>query len=217
MAEAGIRSLPDHRSALLAYRERLESTDPNTLSARDALAYWINLYNAGALTLAGEAQETGRTTVLRIPGGFTRRWARVAGEELSLDDIEHGKVRRFGEPRIHGALVCGSASCPTLRYAPYDGEHLDAQLDDQMRAFLAGGGARADRAGGILQLSRLFLWYGGDFTRPRSMPTWLPARRNRLAAVVSRWLAEDDAAWVTATRPKVEFAPYDWSLACSIA
>jgi hypothetical protein len=49
------------------------------------------------------------------------------------------------------------------------------------------------------------------------MPTWLPARKQRLAAVVASWLPEDDSAWITATRPKVEFAPYDWSLACSIA
>lgn len=217
IAEPGIRSLPDHRPALIAYRDRLESTDPDTLSRPSALAYWINLYNAGALALAAEAQEEGRDTVLRVPGGFARPWAQIAGEELSLDDVEHGKIRRFGDPRIHGALVCGSASCPTLRYAPYEGGQLDDQLDGQMRAFLANGGARADQGRGFLRLSRVFLWYGGDFTRPGRMPTWLPARKQRLAAVVASWLPEDDSAWVAATRPKVEFAPYDWSLACSIA
>lgn len=217
MAEHGIRSLPDHRSALIAYRDQLESTDPDTLSRPGALAYWINLYNAGALALAAEAQEDGRDTVLRIPGGFARPWARIGGENLSLDDVEHGKIRRFGDPRIHGALVCGSASCPTLRYAPYDGGQLDDQLGGQMRAFLTSGGARTDQGRAVLRLSRVFLWYGRDFTRPGRMPTWLPAGKQRLAAAVSQWLPSDDAAWVAATRPKVEFAPYDWSLACSIA
>ena len=46
-----------------------------------------------------------------------------------LDDIEHGKVRRFGDPRIHSALVCGSVSCPTLRFEPYEGDRLDASAD----------------------------------------------------------------------------------------
>lgn len=214
---SGIRSLPDHRAALLAYRDRLESTDPDTLSRDGALAYWTNLYNTGALAMAAEAQEEGRDTVLRVPGGFARPWARIAGEELSLDDIEHGKIRRFGDPRIHGALVCGSASCPTLRHEPYDGDHLDGQFAEQMRTFLANGGARTDQGRGVLRLSRVFLWYGGDFTRPGRMPTWLPAGKQQLAAAVSAWLPQDDAAWVAANRPAVEFAPYDWSLACSIA
>ena len=152
-----------------------------------------------------------------FPGGFSRTWAEVAGEELSLDDVEHGKIRRFGDPRIHGALVCGSVSCPTLRYEPYAGDRLDAQLDAQMRAFLAGGGARVDRDRGVLGLSRVFLWYGGDFTRPHRMPTWLPARRRHLTSVISRWLSPADATWVAQTTPTVEFAPYDWALACSIA
>ena len=213
----GVQSLPNHRSALVAYRHHLEAIDPDGLSRHEALAYWVNLYNAGALVLAADAQQEGRETVLRVPGGFSRTWAEVTGEELSLDDVEHGKIRRFGDPRIHGALVCGSVSCPTLRYEPYDGDRLDTQLDAQVRTFLAGGGAGIDRDRGVLGLSRVFLWYGGDFTRPHRMPTWLPARKRRLASAISRWLSPADATWVAQTTPTVEFAPYDWALACSIA
>ena len=57
------------------------------------------------------------------PGAFDAPWAMVGGESLSLNDIEHGKIRRFRDPRIHAALVCGSVSCPTLRYEPF-GEDL---------------------------------------------------------------------------------------------
>ncbi|MCH8899927.1 MAG: hypothetical protein IH942_05470 [Acidobacteria bacterium] len=49
------------------------------------------------------------------------------------------------------------------------------------------------------------------------MPTFLPARRRSLAVAVAPWLLPGDASWVLATRPKVEFAAYDWGLACSIA
>jgi hypothetical protein len=216
LRSGGIATLPDERERLHGFRDRMQDTDPDSLSGDGGLAFWLNLYNAGALAVASDAFESGVTTVLRLPGAFDAPWATIAGESLSLNDIEHGKIRRFGDPRVHGALVCGSVSCPTLRYDPF-GENLDDQLNDQVRSFLAGGGAAVDRATGTLRLSRIFLWYGGDFTRPHRMPTWLPARKRDLARIVATWLPDRDAAWVTDSSPAVEYADYDWGLACSIA
>ena len=216
LRRVGMSALADHRSTLAAYRDRLTETDPDTLDRNGALAYWINLYNAGALDLATEASTRSEVTVLRVPGGFRRTWAHVAGEGLSLDAIEHGKIRRFRDPRIHGGLVCGSASCPTLRYEPFTAEKLDEQLDEQMRSFLAGGGAVRDEAGGRLHLSRVFLWFGGDFTRPRRMPTLLPAHKPAVADALGTWLAPEIDNWRLTTGPTVTFQPYDWSLACAI-
>ncbi len=212
----GTPALPDLRDELARYRRQLEDVAPDTLSRDEALAYWLNLYNAGALDLAAASTIAQSPSVLRVPGGFRRPWATVAGETLSLDAIEHGKIRRFGDPRIHGGLVCGSASCPTLRYEPYGGAALDAQLDDQLRSFLTAGGAVADRREGVLRLSRVFLWYGADFVRPQRMPTWVPASKRRIAAAVAPWLDEATAAWLQAERPSIEFQPYDWSLACAV-
>lgn len=209
-----MRALPRLLDDLDDYTRALASHEPDELSREDALAYWINLYNAGALILAGEAYATGERSVLRLPGAFTRPLVRVAGEHLSLDNIEHGKVRRFGDPRIHAALVCGSVSCPTLRFEPFLGSQVDDQLEDQMRNFLASGGATTD--GDTLALSRVFLWYGADFVRPHRMPSLIPARRGRIAAAVVPWLHEDEQDWFRTTRPGVRFQDYDWGLACSV-
>ncbi len=216
VARGGVDALPELRDDLLEYRRRLEAIDPDHLTADDAKAYWLNLYNAGALDLAGLGAATAQPSVLRVPGGFSRPWTTVAGENLSLDDIEHGKIRRLGDPRIHGALVCGSASCPTLRPEPYRGEEVESQLGDQMRSFLAAGGAVVDQTEGVLRLSRVFLWYGGDFTRPHRMPTWLPARGAVLADALGRWLPGETVTWIAATGPKVEYQAYDWGLACAV-
>lgn len=212
----GVAALPGQRPELAEYRQRMESVDPDTLSRDGSLAFWLNLYNAGALDLAAEAYDAVEETVLRVPGGFTRHWATVGGERLSLHDIEHAKLRRLRDPRIHGALVCGSVSCPTLRYEPFMGESIDTQLEDQMRQFLLGGGAVTQRGANVISLSRVFLWYGADFARPRRMPTWLPVRRKRLLASLRRWLDPATREWVDHNRPAVEFQSYDWSLACSI-
>ncbi|NNF63417.1 MAG: DUF547 domain-containing protein [Acidimicrobiia bacterium] len=206
LASQGIESV-DART-LLTYRDELAATDPNDLSSDVALAYWLNLYNAGALELATRAASQSASTVLRVPGAFDSTWATVAGEALSLNDIEHGKIRRFKDPRIHAALVCGSASCPTLRLTPYSGEHLQNELDDQMRAFLRDGGLVFDD--GSAQLSRILLWYGADFVRPSRMPNILPVRRRQVAAALQQWTE------VPLAGTPIEFQPYDWALSCSI-
>ncbi len=136
---------------------------------------------------------------------------------MSLNDIEHGKIRRFGDPRIHGALVCGSVSCPTLRNEPFTGALLDKQLDDQMRQFLASGGARLDEASNTMHLTKVLRWYGGDFVRPQRMPTVRPAGASSLSMAIIPWLDLLDAAFVIVEQPTVVFAPYDWGLGCSIA
>jgi hypothetical protein len=210
----GVAVLPDRLDELDAYARSLSGVRPDDLTGDAALAYWLNLYNAGALTLAGETVATRQPSVLRLPGAFTRDFVTVAGESLSLNDVEHGKIRRLGDPRIHAALVCGSASCPTLRLEPYEGSRLDAQLDDQIRGFLAAGGSVSEDD--TLLLSRVFLWYGADFVRPGRMPTFLPASRRRIATSLGPWLPIDQREWLGSGRRRVAFQPYDWSLACSV-
>lgn len=217
LASEGSEVISDISAELGDYVDLLAEVDPDQLTRNEALAYWINLYNAGGLTVAGEAQRKGESSVLRVPGGFRRKFVEVAGESLSLDDIEHGKLRRFGDPRIHGALVCGSVSCPTLNSGPYDGSGLSDQLDDQLRYFLDAGGCVAERDRGVVTLSRVFLWFGTDFVRPHRMPTlWPTMSRSAVVTALTPWLDAEVAEWIESTRPKVEFQSYDWSLRCAV-
>lgn len=212
----GVRALPSALSTLGRYRDELAAINPDGLDADEALAYWINLYNAGALSRAGEARSHDYASVLRVPGAFSGVWATVQGVTLSLDDIEHGKIRRFKDPRIHGALVCGSVSCPTLSGTPFVGRDVDQQLDTQMRSYLSNGGAAIDRTTNTIRLSRILKWYGADFQRPNAMPTLRPARASKMAEAIRPWLAEDGADYVELHRPKIVFSSYDWALGCSI-
>jgi hypothetical protein len=216
VARQGPQSLSGLVGDLEAFIKAQGEIDPDSLSPSGSLAYWLNLYNAGALALAGRASLDARDSVLREPGAFTNPFVTVAGESLSLDGIEHGKVRRFGDPRIHGALVCGAVSCPTLRPTPYVWSDLDAILDDQMRAFLAGGGAAVDEGNGALHLSRIFSWFSGDFVRPTRMPTFLPGRRSKLVEAIVPWMEPEIARWLSEASPAVQFQPYNWGLRCSV-
>lgn len=215
LQQGGVPALALVEDDLRRYLAAVGTADPATLSRPEALAFWLNLYNAGALELATRAFKDGAESVLRVPGAFDAPMFTIAGEQLSLDAVEHGKIRRFGDPRIHAALVCGSVSCPTLRSEPYRGAHLAAQLDDQMRRFLAGGGAVLDQDTHTVYLSRVFLWYGSDFTRPDHMPTWFPARSSNLLRALRRWL-DESASWMDSGRASIRFQRYDWGLRCSV-
>lgn len=207
VAEGGVAAIADVGDQLQTYLRALAEVAPDDLAPDDALAYWLNLYNAHALAAADVAYLNSEASVLRLPNVFSGPVAEISGERLSLNAIEHGKVRRFGDPRIHAALVCGSVSCPTLRFEPFDGSALDEQLDDQMRRFLINGGIKIE--GDLLVLSRVFMWYSGDFTR--KMPAWIPARRRDLVAALRRWLPPEAGS----TR-RIEFMDYDWALGCRV-
>ena len=207
VASSGIAGISEARSDLARYLAAMAEVEPDSLTRDHALAYWINVYNAGALDLADKAYAAGRDSVLGVLGAFDAPVYSVGAERLSLNDIEHGKVRRFGDPRIHAALVCGSVSCPTLRPEPFEGYHVDGQLEAQIIDYLAGGGSAV--TGDTLRLARVFMWYGGDFTR--SMPALLPARRSALLSTMRRWLPAG-AAGVR----RVEFMAYDWALGCTV-
>lgn len=214
--EQGTSALPDLVPEIRAYLADASTARPDDLTRAEALAYWINVYNAAALLLAAEALAKDSGSVLRIPGAFSRPVLRIDGEDLSLDAVEHAKVRRFRDPRIHAALVCGSVSCPTLRAEPYRAIDLDETLDTQLRTLLAEGGAVVDRSGGRVSLSKIFNWYGGDFARPHRMPTLRPAGGPAVLASLTPWLDEATAHWVADTSPAVDFLPYDWTVACTV-
>jgi hypothetical protein len=216
IARRGTAGLEEVEDELDAYLERQASLSPNELNRDEALAFWINLYNVGGLALSAVALRNGEDSVLGVPRGFQRKNLSVGGEALSLDDIEHGKLRRFRDPRVHAALVCGSMSCPTLRPEPYSGRLLGKQLDDQIRHFLSAGAISSDRDRGLVRLSRVFLWFGADFVRPTRMPGFLPARSKAILGSLMRWLDADLTTWIEKTEPDVEFQPYDWGLRCLV-
>lgn len=213
VADEGVGAVSALDGVLTDYVDELSHVNPDDLGRDEALAYWIN---AGALILVALALSTNTISVLGVPGGFRSKFLPIGGERLSLDDIEHGKVRRFGDPRVHAALVCGSISCPTLRRKPYEGPVVDEQLDDQLRYLLASGGCTVDRAGERVLLSRIFRWYGSDFARPHRMPTLLPASHRSVLAALSPWLDPEVVNWIESTHPEIEFQPYEWSLGCAV-
>jgi hypothetical protein len=149
-------------------------------------------------------------SILEIPGVFTDRRFAVGRARLTLDEIEHAKARRFGDPRVHFALNCASVGCPPLR--AYSAESLDSELDENARRYL-GDEARGARAeGDRLMLAMVFRWFAGDFAPLGGMPS-LPG--GVLATVFPRRVIPAAAPYLPAPLRrlgKVGFIEWDWRL-----
>ena len=150
------------------YLARLAATDPATLGRADQLALWINAYNAYTIALINKHDERGSIRninksfggLVKAYGPWREKLATVGGRAYGLDEIEQDILRkRFQEPRIHFALVCAAMGCPPLRGEAYTGARLDAQLEDQARAFVLRSPTknRVDVAARTVYLSPIFV------------------------------------------------------------
>ena len=160
------------RAALAAYLDELQRRGPAGLDRAGHFAFWINLYNARTVALVLDRMPVGSIRDINLGGGvraallggpWQAKLMRVAGIDLSLDDIEHGILRRmFRDHRLHFALNCASRGCPSLQPFAFRGETLEADLESCAREFVNSPHGVADEAGGLV-LSSIFDWYRKDF------------------------------------------------------
>ena len=146
-------------------------------SDQQKMAFWINLYNAKLVQVIRNNNE--------IQNVYTTRMIDIAGLHMSLDDIEHGILRRSKlkatmgyvrkprvaswekalrvkrlDPRIHFALNCGANSCPPI--FNYSSNTLDSTLDRATKNYLLESSVISSCHGEV-HAPRLLLWYLGDF------------------------------------------------------
>ncbi|MEO0429673.1 MAG: DUF547 domain-containing protein [Pseudomonadota bacterium] len=155
------------RAALQGYIEAMQGVQPTTLSSGAAFAYWVNLYNAVTVDLVLGAYPV--ESIREVNGGLfnTGPWTddvvNVDGQDLSLDDIEHGILRPvWRDPRIHYAVNCASIGCPDLAAKPYTAASLESMLEAGARSYVAHSRGASVRGGGIVA-SSIYEWFEEDF------------------------------------------------------
>ena len=190
-----------NQEELEAYLETLSSSPPATDWPEEAkLAYWINAYNAFTVKLIVDNYPLKSIRELHTLPFVATIWHedffQIGGQPASLDQIEHSILRKeFYEPRIHFAINCASVSCPVLRNEAYEADKLERQLTDQAKRFLASP-IRNNITVDKVELSRIFQWFKGDFTKEGSLIEFL----NQYAPVKIHSDAE------------VSYLDYDWGL-----
>ena len=94
---------------------------------------------------------------------------------------------------------------PALRREPWNAKRLDAQLDDEMRKWMAHTqkGLRVDRRANTIYLSKIFDWFEEDFEKAGGA-----------VAFAARYAPEADRAWLASNgkKARVAYFDYDWSV-----
>lgn len=172
-------------------------------------AFWINIYNGFYLILRTENK-------LGKPSIFRNKQIRIAGIRFSLDDIEHGILRRYRHKyslgflprffipahikklavtkvdyRIHFALNCGAKSCPPI--ALFTANTINQQLVLATQSFLEIE-TKIDTLNRQIFITPLFKWFFFDFKGRKGI----------------REILQNHFNFETANY-KLRFSKYDWS------
>lgn len=170
------------KSKLEQYLKLISENAPDrkTWTKNQQLAYWINAYNAFTVKLIVDNYPTKSIRdlgpKLKIPlikDVWHYQFFKIGGVESSLDEIEHSILRKeFDEPRIHFAINCASVSCPPLLNEAFVPEKIESQLQKVTVSFI-NDPTRNKITPDQAQISSIFSWFQGDFTKKGSLISFL--------------------------------------------
>ena len=233
----GADGLVDYGRLATVYRADLDAAlaavaaqDPSALrSDAQKTAFLVNAYNAHVLARVVASPRAQNLERQNLFEDFFQRPVRVAGLLMTLNQLEHGVLRRQPrvdgaavpralqalrprrvDYRVHAALNCAAVSCPPLGRRAFRSATLDRDLEAAFSAFAASPRAvRLD--GGRLVVSSLFDWFAEDFEAGgRRVGDVIVGAGGGRSAAIRAQLASRSAAALRRDR-SVAFA-YDWTV-----
>ena len=203
-------TLKRNRKNLDAYTDSLETLSIKTLagfSQKQAMAFWINAYNALTLRLILDEQPQRSIRDLKHP--WKKKRFTIAGKLMSLDDIEHAILRKtYRDGRLHAVLVCAARSCPILESHAFLPDRLEEQLEYAAQRFARDTQRnRYDAKGKELQISRIFEWYGQDLIEQYARTQQKPNKEAAIRSFFEHFLKRDIPA-----DTRISYLDYDWTL-----
>ncbi len=149
-----------------AYLKELENNAPTSATSKtEALAFWINTYNAFTVKLIVDNYPVRSINNIK-PGGTTpwlHKWIKIGDETLSLNEIENNKLRKpYKDARIHFVINCASFSCPILLNQALTADNVESVLVMQTKQFI-NDQARNQITSKSARISSIFDWYKSDF------------------------------------------------------
>ncbi len=186
------------------------------LPVNDQIAFYINAYNA--ITLYSIVERYPKLKSIKaISGVWDKREWDVAGEKLTLNDIENEKLRpNYDEPRIHFGINCASIGCPPLNPTPFLGATLDEQLAVRARAFFNDPERFSyDSQKGKLHVTRIFKWFGDDFLsneNPRPKNSSFSKKDAAIVAFIAAQMPENIALDILSGAKSIDHMDYDWKI-----
>lgn len=201
-----LQASPADRERLNTYIQTIAALPISTLEENEAFAALANLYNALTIRLIVEHYPVKSITKIRPGllsiGPWKQDIIELEGQAVSLDEIEHGMLRkRFDDPRVHYAVNCASIGCPNLQSEAWTADTLQARLDEAARDYINHPRGVTIREDGRLDVSKIYSWFREDFGGTE-------------AGVIDHLLryASPELTTKIRARPDIANYSYDWSL-----
>ncbi len=195
------------RAALGRYIMDLAAVPIDDYSRPEQFAYWVNLYNALTVHVVlshypvASIRDIDVSPGLFADGPWDRPLVTVAGEALTLNDIEHRILRPiWQDPRIHYAVNCAALGCPNLQAVPFTADNAEALLESAARAYVNSPRGLQFVENGLI-VSSIYVWYQEDFGDSD----------DDVIAHLERYAEPDISAKIKQV-PKLTGHAYDWSL-----
>lgn len=160
--------------------QMIADVDLSKASDAEKKAFYINAYNL--IVIHHIVEYYPLKSALDKNGFFDQLKHRVAGESLTLDQIEKGKVIiKYRDPRVHFAFSCAAKGCPKLAGFAYRADKLDEQLDRRTRQVVQDlKFTWFDLDNRVVYISKIFDWYERDFTQDgKTVVEWINQYRNK--------------------------------------
>jgi len=156
-------------SALKSFIDQISQVSPDSHPDKfkersEQLRYWMTAYNAWVLYIA-TSEYPKKNALWNFLGLFRNRSIKLGGKDLTLEDLEHGIIRkRYKEPRIHFYINCAAFSCPALNQGAIPEGKTFEVLDQSAKRFINDTKhVKYDPATKKLYLSKIFDWFSADF------------------------------------------------------
>ncbi|MEQ8625233.1 MAG: DUF547 domain-containing protein [Vicingaceae bacterium] len=182
---------------LKIYTNKLSKNPPtNDWSKSEAMAYWINAYNAFTVSLILKNYPLNSIMDINDGKAWDLKFIQIGGKNYSLNNIEHDILRvKYPDPRIHFAVNCAAQSCPKLNNEAFTAENLELSLSRLANEFI-NNDSKNKLSGNPIKVSKLFDWYKEDFTKKGTVIDYI----NKYSKTK------------VAASTKVDFMEYNWDL-----
>ena len=193
------KSLKENEAKLDSYITYLEKTSPEkSWSENKQKAFWINAYNAYTVKLILENYPLKSIMNIKKKGkdAWNIPFAKVGNRTYTLNHIEHEILRKnFNDPRIHVGVNCASGSCPQLGNFAFTEQNYETKTNKLMKKFI-NDTSRNKISKKKVQISSIFDWFKGDFTKNGSVIDYL----NKYSDIK------------ISSKAKISYLKYDWTL-----
>jgi len=182
------------------------TADVSAMSRNAQIAFYINAYNASNVKMILDHYPV--HSPKDIPGFFDKIKHPVAGEQLTIAEIEYTRlIANYKDMRAHFAVVCSDRGCLPLKNSAYTGDSLDRDLEADARKFVADKRQfKVDKKTGEVQISKIFDWYGKKFTKDPKRPAAKPE------LYLTYWVDPDTRKFLQDGNYKLRFIDWNWTI-----